>query len=156
MKPHPRIRKAIKWGGAALCVFILVVWGASGWWWVQAYASNGWVGSVFAGRLAIGTYALPVPWTTSIRMAAVSKPPEFFWWFDLESYSGDGYIEIPLWAIAAPLAGITAIAWRLDTLARRRARAGLCPKCRYDRAGLAPGAVCPECGAAAHPPAPAA
>jgi len=37
---------------------------------------------------------------------------------------------------------------RLDMLARRRARIGCCPKCNYDRAGLAPGSVCPECGAA--------
>jgi rubrerythrin len=33
----------------------------------------------------------------------------------------------------------------------RRARAGLnlCPKCNYDRAGLAKDVVCPECGSAA-------
>src|SRR5438045_122692 len=32
MKPHPRIRKAIKWGGAAVTVFFVVVWIGSGWW----------------------------------------------------------------------------------------------------------------------------
>ncbi|HVU64865.1 MAG TPA: hypothetical protein VHC70_12870, partial [Phycisphaerales bacterium] len=43
----------------------------------------------------------------------------------------------------------TTTAWRLDTLARRRARRGvnLCPKCGYDRAGIAGDAKCPECGA---------
>ena len=41
----------------------------------------------------------------------------------------------------------TAVAWRLDTLARRRANKLLCTKCTYDRTGLAAGAVCPECGA---------
>ncbi len=30
----------------------------------------------------------------------------------------------------------------------RRARQGLCPTCAYNRASLAPGAPCPECGAA--------
>jgi len=46
-------------------------------------------------------------------------------------------------------AAITAVAWRLDTLARRRADRTHCPRCRYDRSGLAAGAVCPECGTAA-------
>ena len=36
-------------------------------------------------------------------------------------------------------------AWRLS----RRRRRGRCANCNYDRTGLAPGAVCPECGAAA-------
>lgn len=34
---------------------------------------------------------------------------------------------------------------------RRRRRAGRCPRCGYDRAGLAAGAVCPECGHATPP-----
>ncbi|HVU63419.1 MAG TPA: hypothetical protein VHC70_05550 [Phycisphaerales bacterium] len=44
---------------------------------------------------------------------------------------------------------MTAIAWRLDALANRRAGLNLCPKCNYDRAGLVAGAKCPECGSAA-------
>ena len=31
MKPHPRIRKTIKWGGAAVTVLLVVVWIGSGW-----------------------------------------------------------------------------------------------------------------------------
>ena len=31
MKPHPRIRKTIKWGGAAATVLLVVVWIGSGW-----------------------------------------------------------------------------------------------------------------------------
>ncbi len=48
--------------------------------------------------------------------------------------------------VAVLIATITAAAWRFDTLARRRASLNLCPKCNYDRTGLAVGAVCPECG----------
>lgn len=57
--------------------------------------------------------------------------------------------QIPLWPLAAGSFLATAIAWRLDTLAHRRARGGvnLCPKCTYDRTGLAADAKCPECGA---------
>ena len=53
-----------------------------------------------------------------------------------------------LWPIALCALGVTAFARYLDTLARRRARIGFCPKCNYDRTGLAAGAVCPECGSA--------
>ena len=32
MKPHPKIRKTIKWGGAVVTVLLVVVWIGSGWW----------------------------------------------------------------------------------------------------------------------------
>src|SRR4051812_37657088 len=32
MKPHPRIRKTIKWGGAVLTVLLVALWIGSGWW----------------------------------------------------------------------------------------------------------------------------
>ena len=56
--------------------------------------------------------------------------------------------EAPLWSPLLVTLLITGVAWRVDALARRRAGLDLCPKCRYDRAGLATGAVCPECGRA--------
>ena len=31
MKPHPRVRKTIKWGGAVVTVVLLVVWIGTGW-----------------------------------------------------------------------------------------------------------------------------
>src|SRR5258708_976615 len=31
MKPHPRIRKTVKWGGAAVTVLLVVLWIGSGW-----------------------------------------------------------------------------------------------------------------------------
>jgi hypothetical protein len=58
-------------------------------------------------------------------------------------------IFIPLWIPTVVSAIVTALGWRLDTLARRRARLNLCPKCNYDRAGLAADAKCPECGSTA-------
>jgi rubrerythrin len=53
---------------------------------------------------------------------------------------------VPFWPAWVTTAICTAFTWRLDTLARRRERLGRCPKCNYDRAGIAAGAVCPECG----------
>ncbi len=40
--------------------------------------------------------------------------------------------------------------WRA-CVSRRRRRAWQCPKCGYDRRGLAADAVCPECGAVSSP-----
>jgi len=37
---------------------------------------------------------------------------------------------------------------KLATRGERAARLNLCPKCGYDRAGIAAESVCPECGAA--------
>lgn len=100
MKPHPRIRKTIKWGGAAVTVLLVVVW-------------------IWDGQLYVN-------WM-SYREKSVN----------------------PIWQPLAVALLATATAWWLDTLARRRGRPGLCPTCQYDRTGLPPGAVCPECGAAA-------
>ncbi len=55
--------------------------------------------------------------------------------------------EVAIWPLPAAALFFTAFLWYLDTLARRRARLNLCPKCHYDRTGLAAGAKCPECGA---------
>ena len=130
-----------------LCVLILVVWGVSGWWGVWAKAGNGWEAGWSRGVFALSTNDFLTRWSFSISTEAIQNPPVFSWWFHIESSAGNWLIIIPLWAIAVPLAGITAIAWRLDTLARRRARAGLCHQCHYDRAGLPSIAPCPECGA---------
>jgi hypothetical protein len=56
---------------------------------------------------------------------------------------------LPLWIPFCISAVPTAILFYLDRPSARRRRAGGCARCGYDRAGLAPQAVCPECGAAA-------
>lgn len=58
----------------------------------------------------------------------------------------------PAWAILSVvflLIAVTAvftIAWRVDVHFRKRADKGICTQCGYDRAGLDPSTVCPECG----------
>jgi hypothetical protein len=68
-------------------------------------------------------------------------------WFNLIRLPGFSFTGVPLWCLALPVGAITVHAWRVDVRARRAAF-NLCPKCDYDRTGLAAGAVCPECGAA--------
>jgi hypothetical protein len=146
MKPHPRIRKTIKWGGAAVTVLLVVVWIVSGSW------SLGWTS-------ASGTFVLATAGTVGWGELGALPPPQSPGWFVQSTRGGwqwwiaeqrgpGGY-----WAWSLPLAWpavltaiLCAIAWRRDMLAHRRTGLNLCPKCDYDRTGLAKGAVCPECG----------
>jgi hypothetical protein len=57
--------------------------------------------------------------------------------------SRPAYVGIPAWTLLVPgLACLGVSFWP------RRARRGCCAKCAYDRTGLRPDAVCPECGSA--------
>jgi ssDNA-binding Zn-finger/Zn-ribbon topoisomerase 1 len=71
----------------------------------------------------------------------------FYWHFRWEvTERGLLRIAIPLWAFAVGPVAATSAAWRLDTLARRRARLNHCPTCNYSRADLPAASPCPECG----------
>ena len=166
MKPHPRIRKAVKWGGAAMAAALAVVWFASAWWGAgfvsrefvcgldpgQFIVKSGWDTGVstrtrFESRWRKGFS----PWGWTITWEAdthdLSGKPIFFW-------EGSCMLIVPLWMPIVFLGGLSAAAWRLDVLARRREHARRCVKCGYDRAGLAHDVVCPECGAAGMDPLP--
>ncbi len=145
MKPHPRIRKTVKWGGAVVSVLLVVVWIGSGWKYVGWASERGAMVGIGDGYLALGrlgtTYdAGPPGWRTG------PNTDPFGWWFRWVNGAPDWAVGVPLWVLLIPMFIAALIAWRLDTLAHRRARLNLCPKCNYDRTGLAPGAICPECG----------
>jgi hypothetical protein len=144
MKPRPRIRKTIKWGGLALGLLLAGVWVRS------EFATEAYITS----RLEAGwdqgcVWMLPGPEVNRFRgyvRLANFGPRKRYWRPLISFHSPSWWVIIPLWLPLAPTLLATAAAWRLDALARRRARAGVCPKCDYDRAGLASSAVCPECG----------
>ena len=127
-------------------VVLLVVWVGSGWWNVQ------WVVSPRLGLgIAQGCFLRFIDENYDF-VPGFSAGRNFAWSrFHVEwlFVNRGPFLAIPLWPVIVLSLFATAFAWRLDALARRRARAGFCPKCNYDRTGLAPGAVCPECGAAA-------
>lgn len=71
--------------------------------------------------------------------------------FDLDKSPPLDLLEltVPFWIPMFLSVVVGAVGWRLDLLATRRSRVGLCPHCRYPREGLAsPEAACPECGKA--------
>jgi hypothetical protein len=183
MKPHPRIRRTIKWGGSVVTALLVVVWIASGW---GCYALPlGGTRMLVLGHGAVTVFApnggRPHNFTWPSQSEAVERlgralelagggpgpdpfdagwtSSRFFLRFAFESrggrcsYGGATWIgtaeTIPVWCVIAVGTLAASSAWRLDTLARRLARLNLCPKCGYDRAGLAAGAACPECGRSA-------
>jgi hypothetical protein len=172
MKPHPRIRKTIKWCGAAVTVLLVVVWIASGWFGVGGdsgrcsvvVVGNGSCHIDYLARsdrpaLSMGSHwgygrvdsSRAWRWGWSHSTVSYIVPPQL-----MPAKSGVlvplHQLDLPLWMFAAVSAATGLAAWRLDTLARRRAKLNLCPKCNYDRTGLRDDAdgtrgKCPECGA---------
>jgi hypothetical protein len=142
MKPHPRIRKTIKWGGSVVTALLVVVWIGSGWWWCDWLNEDGTVmvgvqaGSVHVGSGNPQTIPGVGGWCAGLKDSSLD------WTID----RSPSWLALPLWMPSGLCLCVVIAAWRLDTLAHRRARLNLCRKCNYDRAGLAAGAVCPECG----------
>ena len=148
MRPHPRIRKTVKWGGAVVSVLFAVLLVVS-WRYFWSWSREGGPTIIgLAGTIAIDRRGNGQCWMSS-------KNPWFAWRPVWDLVGIDPQVSIPLWIPFGAALLITAAAWCLDALARRRARIGRCTKCNYSRTGLAPGAVCPECGAAAMVPTPA-
>jgi hypothetical protein len=148
MRPHPRIRKTIKWSGAAALVLTLAAWVASGVWMLE-WSRAGRLLLIYAGVVELGqSRGLP----SHIRLYSIAELGarwHFYWLPRAHRDSSVTAIHIPLWIPALPLLLATAAAWRLDTLARRRLRAGAhhCPICNYDLTGLPTRTgACPECG----------
>ncbi|MBX3379496.1 MAG: hypothetical protein KF805_05335 [Phycisphaeraceae bacterium] len=71
----------------------------------------------------------------------------FRWTFGYSEVPEFAYFYLPLWAFVAATLVPTALAWRSDTLATRRAHIGFCAKCGYNLSATAAGVPCPECGA---------
>jgi hypothetical protein len=157
MKPHPRIRKTIKWGGAAVTMLLVVVWIGSRWRYVRWDASRWSVCLVGGGIDVLIDTDRPKlkddPWQGVVlgwRAGLLSEAAIGLHWTVLLS-AGPPQLFAPLWIPCTAAFVITGFAWRLDSLAGRRERAArlnLCPKCNYNRAGLTAGMKCPECGTA--------
>ena len=153
MKSHPRIRKTIKWGGAAVTVMLAVVWIFGACTYFVCFCKAGAYISMSRGQFCVMRCTPDsnlVHREDNLRWLPLPIQWNFYWSHSpAKAFTSSWTLAVPLWAPVALVLPVTVFAWRLDTLARRRARLNLCPKCNYDRAGLASkDAKCPECGAA--------
>lgn len=124
----------------------LGVW--SVWWFAWWIGPWGIAVNVSSGGVSFVNWRFTSPvqrgWT-------IARTPErrFSSSFRLDRGTGGSvpHLRIPLWTFAAATGvGAAAFMWRA-----RKVPVSGCAGCGYDRAGLAPGAACPECGRAARP-----
>ncbi len=149
MRPHPKIRKTVKWGGAAVSALLLVAWIGSVWCSVSWYSPRADFVGVCWGCVSVGQFQYAIAPGASGLNCCLVLPQRLDWWVTTFRDRAKWAIYLPLWPPLALSALATVAACCLDFLARRRAKLGACLKCNYSRTGLAPNTVCPECGSAA-------
>lgn len=149
-----KFRKAIKWGGAAATVLLVVVWVGSAWcaldwddganhcWWIAQ-------GSIGATRLDIPRPPREPMWGSTF-LSLRDRALYFKWWPSAYADTVASIVSIPIWLFIVPLSVAVAAAWRIDARAMQHLRTSSCLGCNYPRHGLPAAAVCPECGS---PPA---
>ncbi len=153
-------RRALGWTLLALGLLSVGVW--VGWWGGSANCGR-WQLSCFDGLFVAwrhdngtGSYTLSLDrvWPSAgglrwVTPVFVEPRPDVQQNFGLACYyNSKSHVcwAVVVWPIPPLLWTPAALLLRSGTLARRRAVTGSCPACGYDRRGLAPGAVCPECG----------
>jgi hypothetical protein len=142
------------WACAALAVVIALAWVASGWCGGLIYwrdSSGDGVVSIGEGRVSCARFSIRMMQDTGAHFDSRSQGA-WRWWFESRSANTLGVkywlVIVPLWPAFLITAAGAAGLWRLDRWAAA-ANKGRCPSCGYDLRGLASGAACPECGAAA-------
>ena len=146
---HPRLRiaarKMVKWGGAMVALVLLVAWIGSSLGNVYWFPPSRYYAGVMSARLFIvDTGVIGNPGDP--KRFRFEQPGQPGWCFDPTAWPVSRFYSMPLWPLPLLSLLATAAAWRVEAKYLRRAREGACPACGYDRAGLAAGAVCPECG----------
>ena len=149
MKPHPRIRKTVKWGGAALGAALLGAWIVAQWHGYMVFDRGGTGWGIQGGAVCrVDVSRSDVRGMGTVRYRNEPTLASVFqgaFRFHANSPMGARADCLPMWIPAFCAFGCAGLAQLCERRAARRTF-GLCPKCNYDRTGLAAGAVCPECG----------
>ena len=142
------------WVGPALVGVLLILMIGSGYGYANWYDSDTVEIYCYDGRLIFNTLRAPnvfahpgdpIPGAPAER---VRSDDDHSGWY-CKKFSGLWFRRsIPLWIPVVVVVMLTAFAWWPDVRSAGRTRHGRCARCGYARSGLAPGAVCPECGTA--------
>jgi hypothetical protein len=144
----------VKWGGAIVTAIVFAAWLFSGWRYFLYFESYRAVG-VGLGAVLLRDNTLPgIPPSHGSAWGRVEQAPHWYWIPSRFNGLGIAGINIPLWPVPVFALALTIKVWRMDA-ERRRTGTTSCPACNYDRTGLAPSAVCPECGTPASDKLPA-
>ena len=145
VKPHPRIRKFLKWGGVVGSIVLCTVWIGSAF--VECGYEDPYRHLLYLYEGEFSYYHISLTDKSSGGVLKWnSHPYSGLRWLPKHGPTNLGwFVVLPLWPFVLVSTATTAAAWRMDTLAQRRKRFGGCPACGYDRAGLAADAPCPEC-----------
>src|SRR5262245_55434305 len=148
MRPRPRLRKTAKWAGVVVCAVIAAAYGLRLGFIVYYYTGEDTRTFVHLAAVSRGAFVyssnLAPPATGAPRITcslATNRYDPPWWtprwqWDDPRSVLPRVLLVVPLWIPFLLFAFPTALLWRRDhilTRAIKRARAGRCPKCNYDR-----------------------
>jgi hypothetical protein len=152
-KTPGRKRRVAGWTVLAFAILATSAWLISGWW---AFSYQG--RKVLVG-CSWGTFFLTyqparfagIPAGALGWQGGPVRPPGIqFWRLEyISNPTGDFALHLPPWPVPLLLTAAAIPLLRSAGLVRRRAALNLCPRCGYDTRGLAPNALCPECGRAA-------
>lgn len=156
----PRLSQ-LRWPLTAATVGMGLLWAGSmfgtlSWWWGDrdVWLVSGAVGASYAeGLQSVVHGRSEARWEGWAHTRPAKLLPSWQMRHDAPDGSGWlGMVVLPLWI---PMT-VTAVGgvWGFRAHARRSAGGTLCPRCGYPRAGLAPGAPCPECSASPTPAPP--
>ena len=149
MSIRTRMARGGQWGLTSAALIVLVVWVGGVWAHIQWASRSGVLLATGQGLLTIARWTPGGPISVPPGWGIETRSPEFYLWYKRTAVPGFSHLAVPLWPAAAVLGMGAFVVWRGDMKTRRRARAGCCVKCGYDRAGLMGETVCPECGATA-------
>ena len=145
IKPKRR-RRSLKWVGLVTSLVLIVVWGLS-FGGIVRYTGRSWTVGVGKGKAVIVVSNLPHE-STGFEF---QRPGQLFlghlstWWEPepIRRTSSATWIVVLLWIPLLVVALPAAWLWWRGSSAKRPNH---CSHCGYDRAGLAAGSLCPECG----------